>query len=320
MNTVVDWYPWSEEAYTNAKFWLSQRSEKGTSVYVSPQKLGNDYQLWQRKVMRKDKSLYALVNKATGTCIARKDNSEGSKLYLAKISEADLNDRMVWLDDTVPGTYNAIRSLVDFEQKINIPGNGPYTDGLELITWGWCGEQINELWTFVEDEKTINIKKIDFQLDLAKPESNQPVVAASQIITNSTDTDQSQTVTLSFSKGHTYSFTREKGIKISESIEFKGGLPLVEESKVTIAVEGTRTYSETETQEDTEQVTLEIPVALPAGKKVQVSAILLQGKIEVPYTATFEIEYPGETVVVTNSGKYTGVNTYTVTTKFEYLT
>lgn len=302
------------------KILVISASPKDHSVYVSPQQYGNDYQLWEKRQVRNgDTNAYALVNKATGTCIGRRDGTNGSKLYMGPVSEVDINDLMVWRDDRVHGTHNAINSYADWEQKVNIPGNGPYKDGQGLVTWEWSGGQHNELWVFVPDRKKITVKRMDFQMDQAIILNSVPVVSSKQIVSNNTGTEQTQKVTFTLSKGNTYSFTRERGLKISESIEFTAGLPLVGESTVEIVVEGSHTYSEESTQEETEEVSLEVPVVLPANTSIEVSAILLQGIIDVPYTVTFEIEYPDQKVEETASGKFKGVNTLTVTTEYKTI-
>lgn len=53
-----------------------------------------------------------------------------------------------WYDDHVQGPYNAIASREDWEQKINIRGDGPYAAGLAVIAYPWDGGAVNELWRF----------------------------------------------------------------------------------------------------------------------------------------------------------------------------
>jgi len=58
-------------------------------------------------------------------------------------------------------------------------------------------------------------------------------------------------------------------------------------------------------------------VVLPANTSIEVSAILLQGIIDVPYTVTLEIEYSDQKVEETASGKIKGVSKLTVTTEYK---
>ncbi|MWC29581.1 ETX/MTX2 family pore-forming toxin [Paenibacillus sp. MMS18-CY102] len=293
--------------------------DNSDSVFLSPHKYGDEYQLWEKRAVRtNDSTAYAIINKKTGTCIGRRSTANGSQLYLENISQADTNDLMVWKDDSVPGTYNAIKNFADWEQKINVPRSS-FKDGQELVTWEWSKAADNELWLFLADKKNIKIKHIDFQLEGVDPKVDQPLVTDKQVVKNTSGIDQTQVLTMSYKKGTSYSFTNERGLKISESIEFKAGLPLIGETKVKIGVEGSRTYSQTDATDESEELTLEVPVTVPTGKTIEVSAIILQGKIDVPYTVTFEITYPGYTEEVTASGIFSSVNSYSVFTEFKLL-
>ncbi|MBB3108817.1 hypothetical protein FHS18_000869 [Paenibacillus phyllosphaerae] len=297
---------------------ITATTEQEKPVVAAKQEYGNEYQLWEKRQVRaNDSNVYALVNKKTGTCLGRANASNGSKIVLGTVAEAKINDFYAWRDDNVPGTHNAIKSNADWEQKLNIPGNGPYSSGQGLVTWEWSRGQQNELWVCVPDSKLITLTRMDFQMDQASILKSVPVVSSKQLVTNLTAHEQTETVTFSVTKGKTYSFKREHGLKISEGITFSAGLPLVGETEVEIVVEGTHTYSEDHTEEETEEVTLEIPVTVPAQSAVTVSAIMLQGIIDVPYTATFEIKYPDATFTEKASGIFKGVNTFTVTTEFK---
>ncbi|WP_341277963.1 ETX/MTX2 family pore-forming toxin [Paenibacillus sp. FSL H8-0537] len=310
----------SKARTSDNKLLVITAAESGEGITILPQVYGNEHQLWEkRKVRAGDDNAYALVNKATGKCIGRKDSTQGSKIYQALVTEADVNGLMVWRDDNVAGTHNAINSYVDWEQKLNIPGDGPFKSGDSLVTWEWCHGQINELWVFVPDRKKITVKKMEFQMDSKIVINSVPIVAAKQLVTNHSNVQQTQQVTLKFSKSQTYNFKWERGLKVSETLEFKAGLPLVGDTGVKISVEGSRSYSESKTQDESQEVSLQVPVVLPAGATIEVSAILLQGVIDVPYTVTFEVEYPTGKTTETASGKYTGVNTFTVNTEYKTI-
>ncbi|EFM08476.1 hypothetical protein PaecuDRAFT_4665 [Paenibacillus curdlanolyticus YK9] len=294
-------------------------SDKDDSVFISSHEYGNEYQLWEKRSVRSgDSSAYALVNKKTGKCIGRRSVANGSELYLEAASQADTSDIMVWKDDSVAGTYNAIKNYADWEQKINVP-HSRFHEGQKLVTWEWSNAADNELWLFLAEKKNIKIKHMDFQLEGVSPQVDQPLVTDKQIVKNTTGIDQTQVLTLSYSKGVSYSFNTERSLKISETLEFKAGLPLLGETKVKIGVEGTRKYSETNATDDTEELTLEVPVTVPSGKTIEVSAIVMQGKLDVPYTAVFEISYPDVTVEETVSGIFSSVNSYSVYTEFKLL-
>jgi hypothetical protein len=113
-------------------------------VIAGPQEV-SDFSTWTMPPAR-DGAGFGLVSVAHGTCIARASNGNGAPLILIDAAELETNDLAIWRHDNVPGDYNAINSFADWDQKINIPGNGPYLPGTQLITWHWSGGAANELW------------------------------------------------------------------------------------------------------------------------------------------------------------------------------
>jgi len=105
---------------------------------------GSDLQLWDRRPVRGNVG-YVLINKAhPRLCIAR---GPGQEAVLKDVALIDTDDSCVWLDDTVPGEWNAIRSKTDLELKLNMRGNPPYADkDNALIVYPWARGAANELW------------------------------------------------------------------------------------------------------------------------------------------------------------------------------
>lgn len=293
------------------------------NVYVQLQARGDDpqfdLQIWERRPTRDGKG-YLLINKAKGTCLARANHHNGSPLILVGTDQIETNDFLVWRDDTVPGTYNAINSYTDWEQKINIPGNGPYKPGQSLMTWEWSGAGNNELWRQLPYLKSVELTKIVFDIDAGEILDRAPVVVATQTVTNLSSIEQEQSVTLTYATTHRYNFTRERGLKVSDSIEFKAGLPIIGQSKIKIAVEGHWKYTEENETSTQEQVEVLVPVKIPPGSSIQVSALVLSGKLDVPYTATLKLTYWNDEVHEhESSGRFIGVNSYNVVTRFDPL-
>ncbi|WP_266156900.1 hypothetical protein [Dyella silvatica] len=105
---------------------------------------GSDPQTWDRRPVRGAEG-YALINRARpNMCIAR---GPGMQVVLKHVSEIDTDDHCLWLDDTVPGDWTAIRSKTDLELKLNMRGDPPYADqGNALIVHPWSHAAANELW------------------------------------------------------------------------------------------------------------------------------------------------------------------------------
>lgn len=118
-------------------------SVRSTEVLVSACD-GSDLQLWDRRPVRGQEG-YALINRARpNMCIARGQDRETLLKHVASI---DTNDRCLWLDDTVKGPWNAIRSKTELELKLNMRGDPPYADQHNtLIVHPWSRAVPNELW------------------------------------------------------------------------------------------------------------------------------------------------------------------------------
>lgn len=114
-----------------------------TGIFVSEPD-GSDFQQWDQRPLKGGKG-YALINKARpDVCIAR-DN--GQPAVLKSVASIETDDNCIWSDDTVPGTWNAIRSWTNPELKLNMRGNPPYADKENvLIVYPWAGAADNELW------------------------------------------------------------------------------------------------------------------------------------------------------------------------------
>jgi hypothetical protein len=100
--------------------------------------------------------VFGLQNRRYGTWIRRiRDPNAPSRMGRIPWLALSPNDPWMpygkassWEDDRVPGPYNALVSIEDWEQKINIMGDGPYGTHSTVIMWDWSGGAVNELWRF----------------------------------------------------------------------------------------------------------------------------------------------------------------------------
>jgi hypothetical protein len=284
-------------------------------VWVENEVYDNALQLWEKRTTRNGNG-FALVNKARGLCIRRNGNGNGEGLSLASVEGIERDDLCVWRTEGPYGGYYAINSFADWEQKINIPGNGPYHHGMPLIAFEWDGGSINELWMVIEETAKVEVKKIEFDLGKANIGDEQPLIAASQNCTNKSSVEQSQSVHFRCSTVSTYRFEQTTGYSISETIEFTAGIPEIGEMRTAIEISGSYEYKSGEDQSQEEELLLDLDVKVPARKVVNAEAILLRGRLDVPYTVTFTVEYPGQKPVErTASGTFVNVKSYRVVTK-----
>jgi hypothetical protein len=127
---------------------ISANAEESDVVVCVRFASGSDLQAWERREVKTPwAGTFVLVNKQrSNKCIARRDTRNGSALYLADVSEIGKNQLCLWRNEGNLRGFHPINSGVDWEQKINIPGNGPYRDGQALCTWEWSGGAGNEMW------------------------------------------------------------------------------------------------------------------------------------------------------------------------------
>jgi hypothetical protein len=112
------------------------------NVYVENEVYENDLQLWEKRSTR-DGNGFALINKARGLCIRRNGDGNGEMLKLVNVESIERDDQCVWRTEGPYGGYYAINCFADYEQKINISGNGPYHNGMYLVAHDWDGASIN---------------------------------------------------------------------------------------------------------------------------------------------------------------------------------
>ncbi|AKQ66809.1 hypothetical protein A176_003721 [Myxococcus hansupus] len=278
----------------------------------------NDLQLWEVRNTRGDEG-FSIINKSTGRAICRASNEQGASLITVGLEAINTNDLAVWRNEGNE-TFNPIYSFADWEQKINILGNGPYRAGTQLVTWEWSGGGDNEKWAQVKDARQIRLKAINFDMNVANIEDYSPKVGGTQTVTNITSSEQLQTLSFKFVEGHSYSFTHERGLSVSQSLEFKGGLPGLKEGKVAWTIEGSWKYVQEQESTDDSEVAISVPVKVPANSSIRVSVLMLQARISVPYSATIETVYAdGTTQTSETGGLFGGVNTYNLITKYEDL-
>jgi len=283
-------------------------------VHVQLLDYSSEAQQWEkRKVTSRTDTqnpIFGLINRQTNTCVVRDGNHQGANLVLRSPDTCNFEELAMWRDEP---SWGGINSYADWEQKINIPGNGPYSSGQQIVTWGYSGGAPNESWYYVQDNVTAELVSISFKEDLAKILQLPPVLFHTQVIENNSDVKQEGMETsYTTAIADNYSFTEEKGQKFTMSQGLSVKLPEIGVGmKVTFKEELSFTFS-TKTATSTSRsmtVTFNPPVA--PRSKVQCQAIVLNGKLDIPYTAVVKYTSPGKTPVQKSiAGVFTRVNAW----------
>lgn len=123
---------------------ITAPDKEGGPVMVSAP-TGDDRQLWDRRPVKGAAGYVLISKKWPAKCLAR--NGSAQPIVLKDTARIDEDDTCIWLDDTVPGPYNAIRSWNNWELKLNMCGNPPYMDQDNLLlAYPWARASPNELW------------------------------------------------------------------------------------------------------------------------------------------------------------------------------
>jgi hypothetical protein len=128
-----------------------QRDDANVLVSMST---GEANQQWDKRPVKSGQG-YILISKVwPRKCLARRDGAQ--QIVLKDISVIDRDETCIWLDDTVPGPFNAIRSWNNWELKLNMSGNAPYADrDNQLIAYPWAKGAPNELWQLARRDYNI---------------------------------------------------------------------------------------------------------------------------------------------------------------------
>jgi len=257
-----------------------------------------------------------LINKGTKQCIVRDKNGQGANLSLTTEDQINFNDLAVWRDEL---TWGGINSLADWEQKINIPGNGPYKDGQRLVTWGYSGGAPNESWYAVPEQAKVELANVSFNVDLSKILELPPITAHLQTIENNSDDVQSPNpVVYTWEEDDVMTFKDESGFSFTAGVEISGGIPDIGEAKTSISVQTSFKFSTEKSTTIKKILTASFNPVVPAHSKINCSAVVLKGQLDVPYTAQIKRTYPNGVVKQDSySGTFTRVSAFSVVTKFE---
>ena len=164
----------------------------------------------------------------------------------------------------------------------------------------------------------VEFERIDYIFDPAptiRP-LGEPGVTLSEIGTNDSSVEQTQTLAVTYAKATTTGWKTSTTLKIGASTKVKAGIPWVAEGEVTVSSELSQGFEWNESKTKTETVTLTLPVRVPPGKSVRAKCTWRQSAINLPYRAVGWVKFDNypEKLPVTMEGIYEGEATHDVHT------
>jgi len=273
---------------------------------------GSIDQLWTRGEGTKDANRF--IHVATG--LALRWNGRGQPLTLAPMM---LNDKQqLWYPEDAGNSLLKLFA-VEWNQAMNVLGNGPYGVYRGVGLWEYSGGQDNELWELFAETSLVSVESITY--DTAKASVNlslAPTVGVATAVDNrkgvspltvNVELQRSMTSSKQFS----YSDSSATALKVAQTIGVKGGIDKVIEVSEQTVIESTATRTitlgDTTAQSITTSDKLTVGVTVAPGMRYQYAVMVSYGQVTVPYTATLARARPDKTIERTQvSGIYTGVN------------
>eukprot|EP00931_Biecheleriopsis_adriatica_P075782 TRINITY_DN49575_c0_g1_i1.p1 TRINITY_DN49575_c0_g1~~TRINITY_DN49575_c0_g1_i1.p1 ORF type:complete len:363 (-),score=55.16 TRINITY_DN49575_c0_g1_i1:94-1182(-) len=182
-------------------------------------------------------------------------------------------------------------------------------------------EQAKTDWTYYVHysdviKGEVKLLSIDFDTKAAEAAAQKPLVVGHQVLDNSkSSTQQSMTVSYSYTQGHTDSWSNTVGFKINIAQKIKAGFIFAaEETTVSFEASYQHTWSGGSSEGETKQYTF--PLIVPAHAIYQAKATVHQSNMNVPYKLTMSIG----SYTWTSSGTWYGVAVSQSTYRVEDIT
>lgn len=283
-------------------------------VIVAAYQADDDRQLWTRRALY-DGS-YALINKAAKLCIGAYPPRNGTPLQLYPLDQIETGPYTHWRDDTVPGDYNAINASADWEQKINLPTDGPYFPGATLVTWQWSHGAPNELWAQVSTDRFgYTLVSLAFDTAKARIDPLAPIAGNDISVLNNESVPANLPIFTVQRLTTAYGFHPAAGSPDIE-IPYHGPRPALDANGLVVLAEGDWQYG-TSAQSFVD-TPFQIIVAVPPKTAVAYGAREACAQLTLPYAATFDRASPdGKSETIQISGSFTAMCPYRVYAELE---
>jgi len=295
--------------------WVLTAAPDNTNVRLT-HKTGAFNQLWTARV--DSRGGFFLVNVANDR-VLKHTRLQGGTVQLATSNLGD--PAMLWKIDKFGGdglNNIGLTTLGDWEQKLNVAGNGPYNESSKIIVWEYSRAAHNETWSLIADPGTFTVQDIQYDLGAARINLNMPPRSSVAVrAPNSLSTPIRTTLKLSrteaSSRGFSYSQTDSKMLSITNTfraqLTVKKIVEVENSTAVTVETKTENTFGRTEETSETNEVAMEVEVEIPGNKTYEYQVQSFHGEVVVPYKARLARTLPTGQVEYTNiTGTYRNVS------------
>ena len=287
-------------SYSDAQLWMKEDDPRGGFFLRAPTIESSSY--------------------PTGICM-RAGGSQGNggpSLVPKTMADPELIWRKEQGDD-----WGCLNKLPDWEQKLQLKGDGPYNDSSELCNYEYDHGSDHELWKlvpYVPQYSAANFVYGEGQLS-----KGDPITATSQVFVNHSATataDFTATLSTSQTKSHTHSVSTSSTntLTLTQAIGAKFSIDKVlevnETSTASRALSQSTAVGDQDTVTDTVTASTSVKVTVPPSKSYEVALLANRCTLVAPYTATLTRMKPdgssGATYTINGQYTYSGAYRYEV--------
>lgn len=159
----------------------------------------------------------------------------------------------------------------------------PMKNAIDIIKKQIQGNYPDKKFRFDKFDVKLELKGIEYHdLDV---KDQKPIGVQTSIFTNDTNVEDQQTFVVDKTTSDSFTWSLTEGLEVGTEFEVK--VPFIGDSKSSIKLNFSSTQSQTTSVERHWGYSALIPV--PAHSKIETSFSVLEGKIDTPFTATFQV-------------------------------
>jgi hypothetical protein len=250
----------------------------------------DESQLW----LREDDTVrggFFLRNPFLDLCL-RAGSSQGGNVTMATKTMAD--PELIWRKEQGEN-WGCLNKLSDWEQKLNVSGDGPYNDQTPIIQYSYDHGSDHELWKLVQYDPNFGPTNVVYNEGAKTLVLGDPVAAAVSNVDNRSSTAAlNTTVTLktTVQKTATHSVSDQSQDTLTTSMKFGAKFSVEkifevsEEGSVTETHMTGRTINDQTSSSESIEVTVSANVLVAPGKGYDVALMARHCTLTIPYTAT----------------------------------
>lgn len=252
----------------------------------------------------------------------RAGSSQGGRVTVAAKSMGDAE--FVWRKEQ-GDNWGCLNKLSDWEQKLNVAGNGPYNENTPIIQYEYDRGSDHELWKLVQYDPNFGPTTVNYDTGRQHLVLGEPITADVTNLDNRSSTARlNATVTLHTTtqktETHSVSDTTENTLAVALTFGAKFSVEKVfevsESGTVTETQSTSRTISDQSSVSTTIDVSASANIMVEPGKNYDVSLMARRCTLTVPYTATITRRAvdgkPGATYTITGTYRYDNAYRYDI--------